>query len=108
MRPIPTVVSHWPARVAWSSTTILLLSAKISPQVNSAVGYPRVGEPETTTPRRRAAATSMDALPIPGVNRCSSLGNRFSRDSGKGVRSRITQTISNSRSRSASRSSSSR
>ena len=80
----------------------------IRPQASSAVGPPTLGVPQTVTPRSPAAATSMDAFLMPLVTSSLRLGKRSSRVRRNGVRSRMTQTISNRCNRSARASSSSR
>ena len=80
----------------------------IRPQASSAVGPPTLGVPQTVTPRSRATAMSMEALRMPLVTSSLRSGSRSNRPRRNGVRSRITQTISNRCSRSARASSSSR
>jgi hypothetical protein len=52
-------------------------------------------------PQSAAAAESIDAFPGPVEAINFNLGSRFSNDAGIGVRSRITQMMSNGASRSA-------
>jgi len=68
--------------------------ARIIPIVSSGIALPAPPVPQTTTPSRPAAATSMDALCIPVVMSSFSSGSRSRVDAGKGVRSRMATTIS--------------
>jgi len=64
------------------------------------MGCPPV--PQTVTPRSRAAAISMAALPIPVVTSSRSCGSSDSRPAPKAVRSRIATMTSNGLSAAAS------
>ncbi len=70
------------------------VSARISPQVSSAVEVALPPVPQTVTPRAAAAAVSMAAFVMPVVTSSFSRGSRLSRDASKYVRSRIATTTS--------------
>ncbi len=57
------------------------------------VGLPTDGVPQTTTPRSFAAATSIEALRRPVVMRSFRSGSFSITARGKGVRSRMAQTM---------------
>ena len=65
----------------------------ISPQVSSAVGCPSPSVPQTVIPRFDACFKSMEAFRIPVVIKSFKFGRLSSKAFGKGVRSRIAQTI---------------
>src|SRR6185312_4914834 len=75
-RSPPIVLCQPPSRIAASSVGILRSSARISPQVSSAVGATLIPVPQTTTPLRRAAATSIATLASPVVISSLSSGRR--------------------------------
>ena len=93
-RPVPMVTCQLPWRVARSSVGIPRARESISPQVNSAVGYPRPRVPQTVIPRPAAAPTSMEALRMPVVTRSLRSGRASSRSRRKGVRSLMATTMS--------------
>ena len=90
-RPVPTVRCQLPpkpsaappARPAcfsrWSSSGMCRSSARIRPQVSSAVDEPMPPVPHTVTPRAAAASRSIDALPMPVVTSSRSRGSWPSR-----------------------------
>ena len=106
-RSPPIVVCQPPSRIAASSAGILRASARISPQVSSAVGAPLIPVPHTVTPLAFAAATSIATLAMPVVISSFSSGRRSRIEAGSAVRSRIATTISASASAATSSSASS-
>ncbi len=99
--PTPTVPCQRPSRTRWCSSGIRRTSARIKPQVNSAVGYGSIGVPQTTMPRRVAASRSIEALAIPVVTRRRNSERRPSNASPNGVRSRIATATAYGASRAA-------
>jgi hypothetical protein len=97
-QPPPKPSAAPPARPAcfsrWSSSGMCRSSARISPQVSSAVAEPVPPVPHTVTPRPAAAAISMAALPMPVVTSSRSRGSWPSVAASNGVRSRIATTTS--------------
>ena len=65
-------------------------------KASSPAACPGEPVPQTVTPWRAAAARSIAALRRPVVTSSFSLGRRSNRLAGKGVRSRMMQTISKS------------
>ncbi len=64
----------------------------ISPQASSAVGVGSDAVPQTVIPSSRAAAMSIDALPIPVVTSSSRSFSEARRFAVNGVRSRMATT----------------
>lgn len=96
-RSVPTVLCHGPpSRSAVFSGTTWRASPRISAQVSSVVGSGAPPVPHTVTPWWAAASRSTDALRIPVVTSSFSRGSRANSDAGKGVRSRMMTTISQS------------
>ena len=103
-RPRPTCQP--PARTDAVSAARPRESARISAIASSAVAWPDDRVPHTVTPRRSAAATSIEALRMPVVTSRRRFGSRSSSSAGNGVRSRIAPITSNGARRSTSRSAS--
>jgi hypothetical protein len=77
-----------------SSSGMCRTSARISPQVSSAVEVATPPVPHTVTPRADAAAMSIAAFAMPVVTSSRSLGSRPIRSASNGVRSRIATMTS--------------
>lgn len=96
---MPTVVCQPPSRMFRDSTGTFRAAARISAQVCSAAGAAMYPVEQTTTPLRRAAATSIAALRCPVLTSSLSAGSRSRTSAGNRVRSRIATTTSKSRRR---------
>ena len=77
-----------------SSAGMCRASARMSPQVSSAVDVAEPPVPHTVTPCKAAAARSIDEFDMPVVTSSRSRGSWLSRDASKNVRSRIATITS--------------